>query len=178
MAFIHEDGTGVVGANAFIISLFVDGYLADRNRSTENDWNILSDSAKDAAIIAATDYIEKVFQHRYLGRRTSGEQGLGWPRLHVIDRDGFLLASDALPVVLEQATAEYAVRAAALALDPDPTIDASGKTVTRLKEQVGPIVTDTTFANTTTITNLIRAYPAADNLLEPLLVPGQRVLRG
>lgn len=57
MAFLLEDGTGVQGANALAPVAFVDAYLSERGRSTENGWNAASTGSKQSAIIAATDYI-------------------------------------------------------------------------------------------------------------------------
>jgi hypothetical protein len=178
MAFVLEDGTGVVGANAFVDVSFITTYLTDRQRQTENNWSTSSNSLKQAAIIAATDYIEKVFGLRYLGRRKTAGQGLGWPRINVWDRDGYLLDPDLLPVVLEQATAEYAVRALDSALLPDPTVDDSGKAVTASTDIIGPIEETRKFTEGADIAFLIRPYPAADRLLEPLLVTSGRVIRG
>ncbi len=69
MALILEDGTGVSGANAYTTSAAVTTYLTERNRVAENDWNGFSGSEKNAAVIAATDYIETRFALRFLGQR-------------------------------------------------------------------------------------------------------------
>lgn len=169
MTLIVEDGTGLSTANGFVSAAYVDTYLADRNRSSENSWNTQGSTAKEAAIIAATDYIEQRFGLRYKGTRTNETQALGWPRSFVYDRDGYLLADDALPVNLQKATAEYAVRALASALQPDPTVSDSGKAITRAREKVGPLETEFEYEAGGSVSNLTRPYPAADNLLKPLL---------
>ncbi len=69
MALILEDGTGVSGANAYTTSAAVTTYLTERNRVAENNWNGFSGSEKNAAVIAATDYIETRFSLRFLGQR-------------------------------------------------------------------------------------------------------------
>ena len=69
MTLILEDGTGVSGANAYTTSALVNAYLVERNRVDENGWSGFSGSEKDAAVIAATDYIETRFGQRFLGRR-------------------------------------------------------------------------------------------------------------
>jgi hypothetical protein len=74
-----------------------------------------------------------------------------------------------LPVALEKATAEYAVRALASPLQPDPTISDSGKAITRSREKVGPLETEFEYEDGGSVSNLTRPYPAADNLLRPLL---------
>ena len=69
MAFIVEDGTGVSGANSYVEVSFVNDYLSERNRASENSWNTLSSAAKQANIIAATDYIEQRWGQRFLGNK-------------------------------------------------------------------------------------------------------------
>jgi len=68
MALIVENGTGVAGANSFVIATFVSSYLADRNRATENGWASGSEAAEeDAACVGATDYIENRFRTLFNG---------------------------------------------------------------------------------------------------------------
>lgn len=69
MAVIVEDGTGVSGANAWDTAAFVTSYLADRNRASENGWNTVAGNVRDAAVIAATDYIEQRWALRFKGRK-------------------------------------------------------------------------------------------------------------
>jgi hypothetical protein len=170
MAFVVEDGTGLTNATAFVSTAYVDSYLADRGRSTENGWQSQASSAKQAAIIAATDYIEHRFGHRYKGTRANETQALGWPRSYVYDRDGYLLDDTALPAALEKATAEYAIRALGGDLQPDPTFSDTGKAITRLRERVGPIETETQYEAGGSVSQVTRSYPAADNLLRSLLI--------
>lgn len=107
------------------------------------------------------------------GGSDSEEQILEWPRLYVYSPSGTLITG--IPTLLKRATAEYALRALSADLMPDPTIDDSGKSITRKKEQVGPIVEETEFASG--ISHLIRPYPSADRLLLPLLNAGGGVIR-
>ena len=69
MTLILEDGTGVSSANAYTTNALVNAYLIERNRVDENGWSGFAGSEKDAAVIAATDYIETRFGLRFLGRR-------------------------------------------------------------------------------------------------------------
>ena len=168
MAFTLEDGSGVEGANAYRTSGQVLAYLTDRGR--ESEWAGSGD-ALNAAIIKATDYVEKRFRSRWTGERVSEAQGLSFPRTGV-EVDGAVLASDVLPTPLVQAVSEYAPRALSATLLPDPAVAAAGSSgiVQRVRRKVGPIDTDTTYAVTEGQTvSTIREYPAADLLLEPLL---------
>lgn len=102
-------------------------------------------------------------------------QPLSFPRAALRDRDGVIV--EGIPLRLQWATAEYAVRARAASLIPDPTHDALGGTVTSLREKVGPIETATSYLAGSATGTKLRAYPAADRLLsEYLSHPG--VIRG
>lgn len=105
-------------------------------------------------------------------------QPLSFPRDGLFDRDGIQVFG--MPEKLKQATAEYAVRAraAAATLAPDPTADSLGGTVTRLKEKIGPIETDTEYLPGTVGSGSLPAYPAADRLLRDFVTSGGRVVRG
>lgn len=302
MTFNVEDGTGVSGANAYVTVAEVTDYLKDRNRSTENSWSTTPASAKQAAIIAATDYIETRWSARFLGSKehwdisraratltlaalpldasqvviggttytfnttlggansvligmsveasidnlvgavlataskagvthgvgtaandsataaagpgdtlvaeadakgTPGNdvsvnttvadaawssatlvgggdipvpQPLSFPRLNLLDRDGVVVHG--IPPKLRQATYEYAVRALASTLLPDPAIDDTGRAVVEKEEQVGPIKERTRYEDHGSITQLLRPYPAADRLLSEYILSGGRVYRG
>lgn len=163
MAFIVEDGTGVANANAYIDIAFADNYFAERGITA---WTG-DDTAKEQAIIKATDYIELRFIGSFKGTKETIAQGLSWPRTGAVDPNGDSL--EEVPLRLKKATAEYAVRTISAALLPDPTTDASGRTVTRIKEKVGPIETETAFSEDGGSTTIIKPYPAADKLLTGLI---------
>jgi hypothetical protein len=279
----------------------VTAYLTDRNRQAENSWNTLAGSAKDAHVVAATDYIEQRWGMRFGGQkqfrdisrarstmtfpaqpadtttvtlagvvytfntvlggansvligasttvsiqnlanailavaaeagvthgtgtvantRMTAKEGIGdtliltskdagtagngvavssttgatfssatlvgggdvqvpqplsFPRLGLVDGDG--VAVRGMPDKLKFACAEYAVRAAAATLSPDPTVDATGKAVTMKREKVGPIDITTQYEEGGAASNVLRAYPAADRLLAEYVTSGGRVDRG
>jgi hypothetical protein len=118
MAFTVETGSGNPDANAYASVADVDAYHQDRLHA---GWTG-AQTKKEAAIIAATDYIDKRFGHRFKGYRRQKEQALEWPRLEAFDRDGFLYDGiDIVPRVLQKACAEYALRALTKGeLAPDP----------------------------------------------------------
>lgn len=64
---IVENGTGIYGANAYAGRGYVRDYLTARNRATA--WNAATDAQRDAAIIAATDYIDRRFGQLFLGQK-------------------------------------------------------------------------------------------------------------
>lgn len=69
MAFIVENGSGIVDANALASVSFVTNYLTDRGREAENSWSASTTAQQQQAVVAATDYIEGRFRTRFKGRK-------------------------------------------------------------------------------------------------------------
>jgi hypothetical protein len=200
MPFILETGAGIANANGYVSEAQFREYHNDRNR----DLTILTEGQIKAAIIKASEYIDKRFGKRFVGFRQSSSQGLEWPRLDAYDKDGYAL--NLLPMQLVKATHEYAFRAHHLTiLAPDPalpfstrdTATATGTVVSaghviKKREKVGPIETESEFAQvggeasrssfgSTLVDGLfLPSYPEADMWLEELLVSynDRDVLRG
>lgn len=173
MAFVPEDGSGLPNATAYIDVAFADEYFTDRGITA---WLSLLLPAKQSAIIAATDYIDKRWGAYFKGYQLVEGQALEFPR------DAFLNDSDLgyIPVVLKQATSEYAIRASTAPLAPDVEQDPSGYQVSRKFEKVGPLEerTDFAFLGPGATRQLLTPYPAADLLLRSLLKNTQgRVIR-
>jgi hypothetical protein len=291
MALIIETGAGVRNANAYVNAAYVTSYLTARNRQTENGWAAATDAVKEAAIVAATDYVDKRFGHRFKGvpkvtfdetyaeaelvfggnpdpadeltlgddiytfvsslsgdpyevligasatttvlnleaaingaagagvayglgtaqsrhasalaagavltltasapgtsgalsvlegpvtnvsitgfsgGKDGGIQPLCWPRTGAYDQTGTEILG--IPDRLKQAVSEYAVRASADILLPDPTTDPYGGRVNQRTETVGPITESVRYDSGTVGTVTFTPYPSADKLLTPLLL--------
>jgi hypothetical protein len=67
MTLVVETGVGVRGANGYVNTAYVTAYLTARNRQTENSWSTATSAQTDAAIVAATDYVDKRFSNRFKG---------------------------------------------------------------------------------------------------------------
>ena len=98
-----------------------------------------------------------------------------FPRENLRGWDGRLILG--IPLKLRQATAEYAVRALATALDPDPVFDSTASRIIRIRQHAEGFQKETTYSGggSTVIT---RPYPAADRLMDEFVVPGGTVIRG
>lgn len=174
MAFTVEDGTGVEDANAYVTIAEVLEYLTDRNRASE--WTG-SDAVKQAAVIAATDYVEKRWGRAFLGRIGYATQGLSWPRTYAYNG----VAVTNVPRALKQAVSEYAARALnnPLWADPPAALEVDGVEVSgaikRKREKVGPLEEEIEYSEVDAefaLSNLMYpSYPAADNLIYSLLRP-------
>jgi hypothetical protein len=291
MSLIIETGAGVRNANAYVNIAYVTAYLTARNRQTENSWSTSTSTIQEAAIVAATDYIDKKFGPRFKGlpsvvfdetyataslnftgipganetlvlgddtykfvtslsgaayevlRGASGAltaanleaaingvagagvaYGLGtpqsrhstatlagvvltltakaqgssgaltvlqgpatnvttnqfsggsdgglqplcWPRTSAYDQQGNEILG--IPDKLKQAVSEYAVRAVAESLLPDPTVDPYAGRVSQRTETVGPIIESVKYDSGTVGTMTFTPYPSADKLLTSLLL--------
>lgn len=169
MAFVPEDGTGLVDANALADVAFADAYFTDRAVAA---WTG-EDGAKQAALIKATDYVEGRWSARFAGAEQfpDNPQALSYPRTG-IGWDG------AVPTGIQRAVCEYALRALSKPLAPDPKVDASGFPVQGSRKKVGPIETETTYVAGVTTPNAFVPYPAADMLIKPFLTSsGGRLVR-
>ncbi len=182
MAFTVETGTGTPDANAYDSVASIDTHHEDHGTT---DWTNFTTPEKQTAIVRATSYIDKRFGRRFVGVRSTKNQGLEWPRLSAFDQDGFLLSDvDAIPRQLLKACAEYALRAAVcgiLAPDPflpvpkqDPTDmgnrpdqEETGQ-LTRHREKVGPLEEDKWFETPTQV--LARSLAAGATSLKSGLV--------
>ena len=106
MAFVVEDGSARADANSYLSVADADAYWADHGAPVT--WTGV-DAVKEAALRAATAYLDRRFGARFRGCRVSSLQRLAWPRNGAV-RDGYELESNALPRELKEATAELALR--------------------------------------------------------------------
>ena len=167
MAFVPEDGSGLPNANSYTDLAFADSYFADRGNT---EW-IGTPEQKQGLLVQGTDYIESRWYGKFKSTPLVTEplaQALQWPRVGL-----------GMPVNLLKACCEYALRAKAGALAPDPSTGAGGYAVSKLKEKVGPIETETEYAVTAgQQPSIIKPYPQADMLMKGLIAStGNRVIR-
>lgn len=169
MALIVEDGTGKTDAQSYVDLTYVNSYFAAR---AVGAWTG-ADAVKEAAIIRAMDYLETHWQFLGTKQYPGNPQALEWPRVGIYDELGQEVTG--IPDRLKRAVAEYAVRALAAPLAPDPLTNQTGQ-VKRKREKLGPIEEETEYTGAPPA-NVI-SYPAADILLRGLVVPrGGRAMR-
>jgi hypothetical protein len=172
MAFTVEDGSGVVGANSYTTVAFADAYFEERGNAV---WAAIADDAdKEKLLIQATDYIELIYCRRFIGDMVATDQALSWPRNYA---DPY--PNDAIPLALQKACAEYALRANDGPLLPDPTVDANGFASVVKRKKIGPIEKEFEVMNGGKV-YVVRSYPVPDGYMYKLLAPGtygNRVIR-
>lgn len=159
---IVETGAGLTNANAYIDVAFADTYHDDRKNEL---WDCAQTDEKESAIIKATDYIDR--RWCFIGFKQNTDQSLEWPRADVFDRSFKQIVGIFLK--LQQATAEYALRALDDSLAPDLTKTASGGQVTEDLLTVGPITIKKGF-NAGSGTDPIKDFPLADFLLSEFVI--------
>lgn len=152
MALIVEDGTGKPDAEAYISVSDADTYFAARGNTA---WAALTTGQKEQNLRLGTDYMGQVYGPRWCGERAHATQALDWPRADVCG-----VASDVVPVAVQRANAELAVRAAAGALLADQGAQVKSETV-------GPI--SVTYADGA---RQYTKYAAVDASLAALLCKG------
>lgn len=160
MTFTVEDGTIVTDANAYITEAFFRDWHSTRGVSAAAvDTGTYAQAAVQAAIIKATDYVDKRYGNKFVGYRLNQQddtQSLQWPRIDAIDNNGLFIKANSVPTALKRAVAEYAMLALKLVdllplpantfntVDPDTgeTTVAEGGIVQRQREKVGPVEED------------------------------------
>lgn len=69
------------------------------------------DATVIAALLVASEWLDANYRTLYSGRKTNGrDQAREWPRTGAGDVYGFAIASDAIPIEVENATYEAAIR--------------------------------------------------------------------
>jgi hypothetical protein len=183
MAFLVETGAVVAGANAYLSVAQYRAHHTDRGKAALSSDVGQSDVLVQAAIVKATDYIDKRFGRRLRGTRKQSTQDLEYPRIDAWDDDEDRLPE--MPGSLLKATAEYAWYASQQTTDLAPVPDGTSGVVQESTEKVGPISTTVKFADrpmtsTGNLTESLREYPEADLWMEELIESSsiRRIVRG
>ena len=139
MAFVAEDGTGLVNSNSLVSVAFADAYYTDRDNKTWLDG--VTNEQKQVALIKATDYLENVFS--YKGSVLIETQALEFPRTGIFIRG---ITFEGMPSAIEEACAELAIRSLSGSLLPDPTVGTSALgAITEQSIKAGPVEKKTKF---------------------------------
>lgn len=105
MALVVEDGSGLPNADAFIGVAYADAYHAAMGNTTWTGDNVL----KEGAIRRGTAFLSSAYQ--WQGSKREGRpQALAWPRVGVTDREGWGVDYASVPIEIQKATAEVALR--------------------------------------------------------------------
>lgn len=99
---IVEDGRGLPDANSYVSVSYADSYSKNRNYDA---WLSQSEYVRKAAVIKGMDYVDSLF--RWKGTRKYRNQSLCFPRIDIVDDDGFNRSGE-IPENLKKAVCEAA----------------------------------------------------------------------
>lgn len=112
-----EAGVGHAAANSYVTVAEADAYFLARAIAA---WPALTNAAKEASLISATDYIDTTYETQFKGTRASSTQALAWPREGVVV-DTVEILPTVIPTRLKRAQMELALKASAGVLLCDET---------------------------------------------------------
>lgn len=98
---VVETGNCLDNANSYVDLDFADKYNAERARTS---WSALDDEQKKRLLILGTDYIDHYY--KWHGYKSTSRQALSFPRVRLIDADGFIV--NGIPLNLKKAVVEAA----------------------------------------------------------------------
>lgn len=164
--FTEEDGTGLEDSNSYSSLAFSEEYLGDA-------W-AASDGVKEAALMAATEYLDLRWGSKLRGIPLAELQALEFPRSGLYDRYGRVI--EGIPQEIAKATCLYAAEHVAGTLYPNPSSSTS-KDVKRKKTVVGPITTEVEYQGSSTDASWL-SFPKADKFVKEFITQGsQGVMR-
>ena len=171
MAFQVEDGTGLADANSYLSVTDADSYIEDHGDSAT--WSAATDASKQEALRLATQYLDIRYATKWIGARGDEDQSLAWPRASAEDYDGYAIDDESVPSLIEDATAELALRV----IDGDTLYDDIDEPGTIKSESVttGPITERTEYIGGK---SQVKRYPLIDGMIRPLISSGGMVERG
>lgn len=163
VVLVVEDGTCVAGANSYISLEEAVKYQTERGRA---EWLALDDDGRAASIVRATQYVDSLYVWK--GRRKFREQELAFPRVMILDLDGFPV--EGVPRQMKQAVLEAAYYGRKAELF---TVRSSEDgIVKRDRKKVDVIETEVEYFNRDEAeVDYISKYAALDSILRGLYVP-------
>lgn len=179
MAFVIEDGTGLSTANAYVSVQFFKDYHKDRGNSHTS-----VSSEIQAAIIKASDYMDARFT--FIGRRlrrdrakdaTTPAQRMEFPREYMVLPDGTVMSSETVPMEIERACAEYAIRATVVELTGEPVETSTTAVLKDASTKIGPLTITKIYQDASTTTMTFKKYPEVDKMIKDLIVPNEGAYR-
>lgn len=116
---VVEDGNGITNANSYASPGQV-SQVAAWKRDTH--WDLAEETTQDAALIAATRYLDALYGDLYRGQLLTQTQGLLWPRTEFTGASTREYPAGTMPPQLIDATAMLAIShlASPLSLETDP----------------------------------------------------------
>lgn len=157
--FLVEDETGLEDATSYVSEAYADDYLG-------SSW-AADTAAKEAALMAGTEYADARWGARLKGYPLVTTQGLEFPRQAIYDRYGNPI--EGVPDDWKKAVCLYASYYVGGTLYP--SIPTTAKDIKRKKTVVGPIITEVEYQGSAVATSFLK-FPLADRLVKGFLYGG------
>ena len=107
MTLIVEDGTGLTNATAYASLVYLTEYHTLRGNLAWLDADPVEE--QEPAAVRATFGLDYWLRQSWKGSKKTATQRLAWPRIDVVDEDGFEVADDAVPVQVKDAFCEISL---------------------------------------------------------------------
>lgn len=163
--FLVEDGTGLSEATSYVEVAFSDTYLGAT-------WAADSE-AKEAALMAATEYFDLRWGRKLKGRPILSSQALELPRVGL--RDNYGNPVEGIPNDVKKAVCLYAQEQVQGTLYPSP-VSGNSKEPRRKRTTVGPITTEIEYEGQATLSSFLK-FPRADRMVVPYTTSYTGVIR-
>ena len=170
MALIVEDGTSKTDADALCSVAFADTY--NTSYGLVATWDAATEAVKERAIRLGTQFLDEYYKLLWKGDKASFDQTLTWPRTGADDEDDYTIDSDVVPLKIQQAVAELAIRVVNgddLFTDQDTAGNIEAE-----KVKVGPIEIATEYSGSgsqeslfTVVDRLVSSYTMGGGLSVP-----------
>ncbi len=162
--FVIEDGTCVANANSYVDLATAVQYQTDRNRTA---WLSLTEDEQKASLIRATQYVDALYNWK--GRRKFESQCLSFPRVEIINSDGFEV--NGIPSALKKAVLEASFYGYKAELFTVRTDEAGALKRDKKKVDGAVEVEQEYFSASETFNDYISKYAALDFILKGLYIP-------
>lgn len=163
MALVVETGAGDPTAESYLSVAGADAYHAAHGDPAA--WSGATTGTKEAALRAATQYVDDKYAKRWKGQRKTLEQALRWPRYQVYV-ETFLLDNTTIPQKLKDAVAVAAL--AHVNGAPLFVTESSTQALTSESIQVGQLSISESYAGAKSAQPSIPQVPALlADLIEP-----------
>lgn len=164
-----EDGTGLPNANSYVSVEYANAHFLLRGNEA---WAALTTTAKEIALVKATEYIDVRFANRLQSPPLEADQALQFPKRYFITPSFVNVAG--VPDSWKKAVCEYALISTQQELFTAPQTGA--KEVKSKETTVGPITTKVEYADSPSVGSFT-SYPKADQLVAHLFQTPSRVVK-
>lgn len=162
LTLIVEDGSIVANANTYVDMTFCSNYQIMMGNT---DWVSYAQVDREAAILRAMRWLEN-FEGKWKGARATRSQALSWPRVNMLDHDGYEIEDSVIPTDLKEAVCEAAYQEIKSKDVFNPGLSA-GNSVLEKRVKAGPVEAQYKYSQGTSLAD---AFPAILDMIKHYMV--------